>query len=69
VKLPAENPSFMRLLLSKTGVHMRLRGGGLGAANLARLAGYTVYPGVAQTPADSWTAEPMQTAGDNRVHE
>ena len=58
VKLPAENHSFMRFLLSKTGFHMRLRGGGLGVVNLARLAGYTVYPGVAEIPADSWAAEP-----------
>jgi hypothetical protein len=58
VKLPAENQSFMRFLLSKTGFHMRLRGGGVGVVNLAQLVGYTVYPGVAQVPADSWIAEP-----------
>jgi len=29
--------------------------------NLANLAGYTVYPGVAQIPADSWLAEPIPT--------
>jgi hypothetical protein len=61
VKLPAENQSFMRFLLSKTGFHMRLRGGGVGVVNLAHLAGYTVYPGVAQTPADSWPADPLRT--------
>ena len=61
VKLPAQNQSFMRFLLSKTGFHMRLRGGGLGVVNLARLAGYAVYPGVAQIPADSWIAEPVET--------
>ena len=54
VKLPAENQSFMRFLLSKTGFHMRLRGGGVGVVNLANLVGYTVYPGVAQVPADTW---------------
>jgi len=59
VKLPAENQSFMRFLLSKTGFHMRLRGGGVGVVNLAQLAGYTVYPGVAQVPSDTWPAEPM----------
>ncbi len=59
VKLPAENQSFMRFLLSKTGFHMRLRGGGVGVVNLAHLAAYTVYPGVAQIPADAWLAEPM----------
>jgi hypothetical protein len=59
VKLPIDNQSFMRFLLSKTGFHMRLRGGGVGVVNLAHLAGYTVYPGVAQVPGDAWTAEPM----------
>src|SRR5216684_2084043 len=58
VKLPAETQSFMRFLLSKTGFHMRLRGGGVGVVNLAHLASYTVYPGVAQVPSDTWTAEP-----------
>ncbi|MGH7970250.1 MAG: hypothetical protein ACREIC_16125, partial [Limisphaerales bacterium] len=62
VKLPVENQSFMRFLLSKTGFHMRLRGGGVGVINLAQLVGYTVYPGVAQVPADSWDAEPVSTA-------
>ncbi len=59
VRLPAENQSFMRFLLSKTGFHMRLRGGGVGVVNLAQLTGYTVYPGVAQVPSDAWLAEPM----------
>lgn len=59
VKLPAENQSFMRFLLSRTGFHMRLRGGGVGVVNLAQLVGYTVYPGVAQVPVDSWAAEPL----------
>ena len=57
-KLPAESHSFMQFLLSKGAIHMRLRGGGIGVVNLANLAGYTVYPGVAQIPADSWLAEP-----------
>jgi hypothetical protein len=61
VKLPVENQSFMRFLLSKTGFHMRLRGGGVGVVNLANLTGYTVYPGVAQIPADAWLAEPIPT--------
>jgi hypothetical protein len=59
VKLPAENQSFMHFLLSKGGFHMRLREGGFGVVNLAHLAGYTVYPGVAQVPADTWFAEPL----------
>ena len=59
VGLPAENQSFMQFLLSKAGFHLRLRGGGFGVVNLAHLAGYTVYPGVAQVPADSWFAEPL----------
>ena len=59
VKLPIENQSFMRFLLSKTGFHMRLRGGGVGVVNLAQLIGYTAYPGVAQVPSDTWSAEPI----------
>jgi len=58
-KLPAESQSFMQFMLSKASVHVRLRGGGIGVVNLANLAGYTVYPGVAQIPADSWLAEPV----------
>ena len=59
VKLPAESQSFMQFMLSKAAVHMRLRGGGIGVLNLANLAGYTVYPGVAQIPGDAWLAEPV----------
>src|SRR5213594_3107460 len=59
VKLPAESQSFMQFMLSKASVHMRLRGGGIGVLNLANLAAYTVYPGVAQIPADAWLAEPI----------
>ena len=59
VKLPAENQSFMRFLLSKSGFHMRLRGGGIGVVNLAQLTSYTAYPGVAQVPSDTWPAEPL----------
>src|SRR5438477_13047343 len=59
VKLPAESQSFMQFMLSKAAVHMRLRGGGSGVLNLANLAAYTVYPGVAQIPADAWLAEPV----------
>ena len=62
VKLPVENHSYMRFLLSKTGFHMRLAGGGVGVVNLAHLAGYTAYPGVAQVPSDSWEAEPVVEA-------
>ena len=62
VRLPAENQSFMRFLLSKTGFHIRLRGGGVGVVNLANLVGYTVYPGVAQVLADTWIAEPTAFA-------
>ncbi len=58
-KLPAESQSFMQFMLSKGSVHMRLRGGGIGVLNLANLAGYAVYPGVAQIPADAWIAEPV----------
>src|SRR5713101_4731854 len=59
VKLPVENQSFMQFMLSKGSVHMRLRGGGIGVLNLANLVAYTVYPGVAQIPTDSWLAEPI----------
>src|SRR2546427_8468742 len=61
VKLPAESQSFMQFMLSKGSVHMRLRGGGIGVLNLANLAAYAVYPGVAQIPADAWLAEPVPT--------
>jgi len=56
-KLPIENHSFMQFLLSKGSFHMRLCGGGIGVVNLGNLLGYTVFPGVPQTPADSWHAE------------
>ncbi|HUA37437.1 MAG TPA: hypothetical protein VMA35_03435 [Candidatus Sulfopaludibacter sp.] len=59
VGLPVENQSFMQFMLSKGGFHLRLRGGGIGVVNLAHLAGYTVYPGVAEVPADTWFAEPL----------
>ena len=62
VKLPAESQSFMHFMLSKAAVHMRLRGGGIGVLNLANLAAYTVYPGVAQIPTDAWLAEPVPSA-------
>jgi hypothetical protein len=58
VKLPVENQSFMRFLLSKGSFHMRLRNGGVAVVNLANLVGYTVYPGVADIPADAWLIEP-----------
>jgi len=58
VKLPAENQSFMRFFLSKGSFHMRLSQGGIGVVNLSNLVAYTVYPGVAQVPGDSWLAEP-----------
>ena len=59
VKLPAESQSFMHFMLAKGSVHMRLRGSGIGVLNLANLAAYTVYPGVAQIPTDAWIAEPV----------
>jgi hypothetical protein len=57
VKLPAENQSYMRLVLSKGVLHMRLACGGIGIVNLANVVSYTVYPGIAQVPADTWVAE------------
>jgi hypothetical protein len=59
IKLPADNQFFMHFLLSKGGFHMRMAEGGIGVVNLALLAGYNVYPGVAQVPADTWIAEPL----------
>lgn len=58
-KLPVESQFFMQFMLSKGAVHMRLRGGGISVLNLANLAAFTVYPGVAQIPSDSWLAEPI----------
>lgn len=57
VKLPIENQSFMRFLLSKGGFCMRRSDGGISIVNLAGLAGYTAFPGVPQIPSDSWLAE------------
>src|SRR5436309_6686245 len=61
VKLPAESQTFMQFMLSKGAIHMRLRGGGIGVLNLPNFAACTVYPSVAQIPADSWIAEPIPT--------
>src|SRR4051812_26868352 len=60
VKLPIESQSFMQFLLSGASFHMRLPAGGVGFVNLGNLLGYTVYPGVAQVPADAWIAEPTR---------
>ena len=57
-RLPVDSHSFMQFLLSGGGFHMRLPEGGMGVINLAHLTGYTVYPGVAQIPADAWLTEP-----------
>jgi len=58
VKLPVDSQSFMQRFLSKGLYGIRLRQGGQGFLNLQNLIGYTVYPGVPEVPADSWTAEP-----------
>ena len=58
VKLPAENHAFMQRLLSNGTYGIRLREGGYGLLNLQNLIGYTVYPGVPELPADTWTAQP-----------
>jgi hypothetical protein len=60
-KLPAESQSFMQFMLSKSALFMRLREGGMGVLNLSNLVSYTVYPGLAQLPADAWPAEPDET--------
>lgn len=61
VKLPADSQSYMQRLLSKGTLSVRLPGGGQSFLNLANLIGYTVYPGVAEVPVDTWMAQP---AGD-----
>ena len=58
VKLPTENHSYMQRLLSKGPLCFRLPSGGESVLNLANLISYSVYPGVAEIPADSWMAQP-----------
>ena len=57
VKITAESQSYMQRLLSKGALAVRLPGGGQSYLNLANLIGYTVYPGVAEVPADTWMAQ------------
>jgi hypothetical protein len=61
VKLPVDNQSYMHRLLSKGTLGIRLPGGGVGFVNLANLVGYSVYPGVAEVPTDTWIAQPKPT--------
>src|SRR5258705_379113 len=61
VKLPADSQSYMRRLLSKGTLSVRLAGGGESFLNLANLIGYTVYPGVPEIPSDTWMAQPQLT--------
>ena len=61
VKLPVDNQSHMHRLLSKGTLGLRLPGGGVGFVNLANLIGYSVYPGVADAPTDTWIAQPKPT--------
>jgi len=58
VKLPSDSQSYMQRLLSKGALGVRLPCGGESVLNLANLMGYSVYPGVAEIPADSWMAQP-----------
>ena len=58
VKLPVDNQSYMQRLLSKGTLGVRLARGGESVINLANLISYSVYPGVAEIPADSWMAQP-----------
>lgn len=62
VKLPADSQSYMQRLLSKGALAIRLPGGGQGFLNLANLISYTVYPGVAEVPADTWMAQPFRSS-------
>jgi hypothetical protein len=57
VRLPAESQSLMRLVLANGALHARLACGGVGVLNLANVVSYTIYPGIAQIPADTWLAE------------
>jgi hypothetical protein len=57
VKPPVDSQSYMRRLLSKGAFGIRLAGGGQSYLNLANLISYTVYPGVAEVPADTWMAQ------------
>jgi hypothetical protein len=61
VKLPVDNQSHMHRLLSKGTLGIRLQGGGVSFVNLANLIGYSVYPGVADAPTDTWIAQPKPT--------
>ena len=61
VKLPVDNQSYTHRLLSKGTLGVRLPGGGVGFVNLANLVGYSVNPGVADAPTDTWIAEPKPT--------
>jgi hypothetical protein len=61
IKLPIESHSFVQRMLSKGVYGIRLHNGGQGFLNLQNLIGYTVYPGVAQVPADTWMAQPKST--------
>jgi hypothetical protein len=58
VKLPVESHSYMQRLLSKGTLVIRLASGGQSVLNLANLISYTVYPGVAEVPEDTWIAQP-----------
>ena len=58
VKLPSDNQLYMQRLLSKGSLCVRQSRGGETVLNLANLIGYTVYPGVAEIPSDSWIAQP-----------
>jgi hypothetical protein len=59
IKLPIENHSFVQRMLSKGVYGIRLRERGQGFLNLQNLVGYTVYPGVAEVPADTLIAQPI----------
>jgi hypothetical protein len=62
VKLPADSQTYMQRLLSKGALGVRLAGGGESFLNLANLIGYTVYPGVAEVPTDTWIAQPFRSS-------
>jgi hypothetical protein len=57
MKLPVENQTLLRLVLSSSVLHLRLACGGVGVLNLANVISYAVYPGTSQNPADTWVGE------------
>ncbi len=52
----AERLQRMRSFMNLPGLSFRLVGGGLGLVNLTNAVKFTAYPGPAEVPADTWSA-------------